>query len=249
MIFSTGAHLGDCCFALIALRRLGGEHTFYCKPEYVADLAELMNDTQISVKPLSEATDLGVDTWIANAAYEAEGVVWRHQNDIMGFVGDYFNALGMRHFGRKAFESRADMLWDSRAIIDALPDVPHPGVLVINSQPMSGQVPHYSRDEMNALLVHIGQQYGGCVATSVIHRPNYTLAQIAAMAITAHTIIAVANGPMWPTFSKWATKAKRIILLDNGMHLDFGLGCQTEYCANAGQVYEKLRAMAPYFQP
>lgn len=249
MIFSGGANLGDCTWALIALRRLGGEHTFYCKPEYVDNLAELMNDTQISVKPLGESTDLGQDTWIANGSFEPEGVVWRHQNDIMGFVGDYFNALGMRYFGRKAFEKREDMLWDSSAIIDALPDVPHPGVLVINSDPMSGQCPHYSRDEMNALLVHIGAQWGGCVATNVLNRPNYTLAQIAAMSITAHTIIAVANGPHWPTWNKWSRKARRIILLDNGMHLDFGIGCHVDYCANAAQVFERLREMAPYCKP
>lgn len=246
MIFSTSANLGDCLWALVALRRLGGEHTFYCKPEYVADLAELMGDTQTSVKPLSEATELGIDTWIANGQFEPEGVQWMHQNDIMGFVGDYFNALGVRHFGRKTFESRHDMLWDSRAIIDALPTVPHPGVLVVNSDPMSGQTPQYSRDEMNALLVHIGHDYGGCVATSVIHRPNYSLAQIAAMSLTAHTIIAVANGPHWPTWNVWNKKARRIILLDNGMFLDFHTGCRMDHCANAGQVFEKLKEMAPY---
>lgn len=244
MNFSCGAHMGDCMWSLVMIRRMPGEHKFFCIPEYVTELRELMSDTPHYVGSIHEIDPRAdsVDTWLGNPHLGAYGIRWEHQQDVMGFVFDYYNALGNVYVpGGPVFKTRKDMLWDSQAIIDALPTVPHPEVLVINAEPHSGQCPQYDKFRMAELVLAMYRRWNVEV-TSAPGRPNYTLAQIGAMSLTARYIIGVATGPIWPTFNKWNQKAERIILLEP-LQIDMGIEGKITHVFNTDQLFEEMQKL------
>ncbi len=231
--------MGDCLWALMFLRRVGGEHRFLCKEEFVADFRELMADTAHYIGPLSEWDGSGQDCWIANANFEGYGLHYSGQHDIMGFVMDFFNQMAMCHFGSRAFETRADMLWDSACI--GPPKTPKLiDCLIVCADPRSGQCLQFSRHELyDQIVVPMISRYGKVVVANSIHGEptGYSLAQIGAMATVAHRIICLANGPAWTTFNRWVD-AERLVFLDP-MYIDFG-GDKYHHAANVKQAREKM---------
>lgn len=244
MIYSNGAHLGDALWTANFLRRLPGPHTFYVLPEYVAGIAELMADRDVKILPTTERPNDARDTWIANGSLEHRGVSWRCQEDIMGYVMEYHNHLGgeagMPH---PIYASRRDMLWDSASILAAVPNVPHPDVLVVNADPKSGQCPEYSRAEMMEVIETLRHRYPSLriTCTNISGVDDWSLSEIGAMSITAKYIVAVANGPHWPTWNIWNQAAHRVILL-SPMRLNFGTAGTTEHAANAAQVWSIMKS-------
>lgn len=243
MNFSTSAQIGDCLWACQFLHRIGGEHHFFVKPEYVEQLQPLMTGTHHVIMPLSEWDKTGIDVWIANARYEAYGAVYQGQVDIMQFVYDYFSAMAKDNKWEVPFRRRQDMLWDSpiigpprvrKKIIDCL---------IINSDPCSGQCPRYTRSEMaEKVAVPLIQRFGSGTIFTNSHADNapigYTLAEIAHLSTMAQRIIAVANGPHWATWNKWSMDAERIIILDP-QRLDFGpMEAPVHHAGSAAEVRE-----------
>lgn len=131
----------------------------------------------------------------------------------MGFVFDYFNAFG------NAWGSREDMLLDFQWL---KPERWRDTVLILNTQPMSGQCPGYSQEEINQLAHELtldGQRVVKVCDDDGSHR--YSLVQIACMSAHSKLIIGGASGPFFATMNTAARTAHRIVLLDP-MHLDYG---------------------------
>ena len=244
MIWSCGAHLGDALWTANFLRRMPGEHTFHVLPEYVNGIAELMSDRPVKILSTEDNRPADArDTWIANASLEGRGVFYRGQEDIMGFVMEYHNHLGGEAgMPCPVYNTRQEMLWDSASILAAVPRVPHPDLLVINSDPRSGQCPEYSRSEMMEVIETLRHRYPHLriTCTNINGVDDWSLAEIAAMSITAKYIVAVANGPHWATWNIWNQNAHRVILL-SPMRLDFSTPGKTEHAANAAGVWNIMR--------
>lgn len=241
MTFSTSAQIGDCLWGCQFLHRIGGEHEFFVKDAYVEQLQPLMHGSHHVIRPLSEWDRSGTDMWIANARYESRGVVYTGDTDIMGHVMNFFNAMAEDLKLAKPFTTRADMLWDSPAIGPAKVRRKIIDFLIINSDPCSGQCPGYSRAELaEKVVAPLTQRFGSGVIFTNSSEDNaptgFTLAEIGHLSTMAKRIIAVANGPMWPTWNVWARDAERILILDP-QRLDFGqMAAPVHHAASAGGV-------------
>ncbi len=214
MSWGCGAHQGDNLFTLSYLLKCPGHHTLYVKPEFVQELRYLVADTNIWIESADGLPANSEDTWMANGRHEsAHNLYFRNQEDIIGFIFEYFNAFG------KAWNERSDMLFN----FPWLKPQPYPDlVLVLNSQPMSGQCPGYSQDEMNQLerdlvldghrVIRICDDQGG-------HK--YSLLQIACLSAQSKLIIGGASAPFFVTMNTASKNAHRIVLLDP-MRIDYG---------------------------
>lgn len=236
---SDHAHLGDLQWCLTAMSRLHGPHVLCCKPEYVQALQELVVDTDITVEDLSHVRPSSFDAWIASGAFESEGVRYRDDIDIMGFVQRYFNAMGRAAGLGEPFPTREGMLcgWPSISIKPTSPIFT--GILVINADPKSGQCPSYSSSEMDALIQNM-EAAGHSVCS--IEGADLSLVQIGDLSIRAKLIVGCATGPWWPTLNTWNISTQRICMLDP-MRLDYGPGVPIVHAKNAMDVQLIMKGM------
>lgn len=150
---------------------------------------------------------------MANARHEPQGLYFQNQEDILGFVFSYFNAFG------HAWNTREDMLFQFEWL---KPEKHRDLVLILNTQPQSGQCPGYSQEEINRLALDLmmdGQRVVKVCGENGEH--NYSLIQIACFSTQAKLIIGGASGPFFVTMNTAAQRAHRIVLLDP-MRLDYG---------------------------
>lgn len=212
------AHLGDCLWTCMMLRRVGGAHTLYCNEAYVPELRELMADTGHFIRPMHQWDGRGINTWIGDTQFNNVGCVWRGQRDIIGYAMGYLNLIALQIAGKEAFASRRDMLWESPAI---KPDnVRECDVMFVNARPLSGQCPHYNDDAMSA-LIELTRTTRNAVRTNRDGHHLGTLADVARISTRARIIVAVATGPMWVTWNTCNELTPRIILMDPEF-VDFG---------------------------
>lgn len=212
--WGCGAHLGDALFSLSYLLRCAGNHSLFVLPEYVDSLSHLACGSRVTVRSAHELPANAEDTWMANARHEAShGLYFRNQEDIMGFVFEYFNCFG------KAWEDRSQMLFDFPWLKR------HPQkkfILFLNTNPMSGQCPSYSQEEMNQLSTDLAMD--GESVVNVVDRDgnhSFSLTQIAVLSSMASLIVGGASGPFFVTMNTAAADVPRIVLLDP-MRLDYG---------------------------
>ena len=221
MSWGCGAHLGDALFTLSYLLKCAGHHTLYVKEEFVRELRYLVPDTDVQVESTLGLPANAEDTWMANGKHEAQhDVYFRNQEDIVGFVHTYFNCFG------KAWAEREDMLFSFPWL---KPQAHRDLVLIINAQPMSGQCPGYSQEELNKLATDLtmdGQRVVRVCGEEGQH--NFSLLQIACLSSQAKLIIGGASGPFFATMNTAAKDCHRIVLLDP-MRLDYG--------PNVGPIY------------
>lgn len=220
------------------MSRLHGPHVLCCKPEYVQALQELVIGTDITVEDLNRVRPSSFDAWIASGAFESEGVRYRDDIDIMGFVQRYFNAMGRAAGLGEPFPTREGMLCEWPAIWSSRGDQ-FRGILVINADPKSGQCPAYSSSEMDALIQNM-EAAGHSVCA--IEGADLSLVQIGALSIHAKLIVGCATGPWWPTLNTWNKSTQRICMLDP-MRLDYGQGVPIVHAKNAMDVQLIMKGM------
>jgi hypothetical protein len=223
MNFSTSSNLGDCCWAAQFLRRLGGEHNFYCRADWLGPIREFMSDTNISIDDINNRPADAHDTWIANARFEEKGVHYRHDGDIVGFIVDYFNHLGgVCGTPAPTFTSREQFLFD---LPRSNARIPHFDILMVNAQPTSGQVPNFDNAKLNDLIGRLAQHYSVVCTTPTTAKNalvlDASILRIAHYSMRCSMIIGVATGPIWLTFNTQNAGTPRHILL-SPQHLDYG---------------------------
>lgn len=212
--WGCGAHGGDCLFTLSYLMRCAGNHSLFVLPEYVDSLSHLASGSRVTVRSAAELPANAEDTWMANGRHEAaHGLYFRNDVDIIGFVHQYFNFFG------KAWEDRSQMLFD----FPWLKKQKHKQfILFLNTNPLSGQCPGYSQEEMGRLagdLMRDGYHVVEIVDQDGSH--SYSLTQIAVLSSMASMIIGGASGPFFVTMNTAAQDIPRIVLLDP-MVIDYG---------------------------
>lgn len=237
--WGCGAHLGDVFWTLSYLLKSQGHHTLYVLPEFVEPITPFAWGSNVTIKQAGELPPNAEDTWIANGRHEEKQVIFMNQEDIIGFVFDYFNSFG------KAWNQRKDMLMDLPWI---KPVKFRDTVLILNTQPMSGQCPGYSQDEVNQLtrdLIMDGQRVVSVCNDDGSHK--FSLAQIACIAAESKLIIGGASGPFFATMHTAASLAHRIVLLDP-MFINYGETVGPIYSAKHAEHARVILRECNYFR-
>lgn len=213
MNWGCGAHGGDILWGLSYLMKCAGDHLYHVPNHFINELKPLSAGSNVEIRSTDILPPNAEDVWIANGRHENAGVQWTGQLDIIGYVQQYFNAFG------NAWPSREDMLFS----FQWLKEEKHKDlILILNTQPQSGQCPGYSQEEINRLALDLmmdGQRVVKVCGDQGEHL--YSLIQIACLSAQAKLIIGGASGPFFVTMNTAAQKAHRIVLLDP-MRLDYG---------------------------
>lgn len=237
-LHSENSHLGDLQWSLIALSRLPGPHTLRCAPEYHQALRELVNGLPITIDYCDDIPPNSMNCWIASGLFERQGIIYRDDIDIIGFVQRYFNAMSAEAGFEPCFPTREDMLCDFPSI-HSYPTQPFEGIMVINADPKSGQCPGYSSSEMDALILRM-ENAGHSVCA--VEKSGLSLVQIGALSIHAKLIVGCATGPWWPAVSSWTAETPKICML-SPMRLDYGPRVPITHAANANEVANIMEGM------
>lgn len=234
---ATNAHLGDCFWQCLLLHALGDSQDFYVPTHYVADLSLLVSGTNIHIHSNEQAPVDAQDCWIANARYEAIGVKYEHDTNIMQFVLRYLNAQAATNGYTAPFTTTEDLIACFPSLEPKGSDS-GPDILVIDSNPLSGQCPGYSESHMADLVAKLDQRY----KVSTVANRGLSLSSIGRIASRARLIVGVATGPWWPCGSIWAKDVPRMVML-NPIRLDFGLNNVTpkRHCHSVADLEEALR--------
>lgn len=206
-----------------------------CNPIYHTQLKELVAGTDISIEDLSNVRPDSMDFWMASGLFEHQGVHYRDDIDILGFVQKYFNAMGEAVNLGRPFERREDMLcaWPTLDVATTFR-----GILFINADPKSGQCPGYSSSEMDGVIERTRDKGHSVCA---IDGANLTLAQIGRLSIGAKLIVGCATGPWWPTLNRLNRDTQRICMLAP-MRLDYG-SVPIVHAKNAAEVATIMEGM------
>lgn len=225
MNYQSGpSHLGDTAWCLLALRRIPGPHTFFTPVEYHPQLIDLCENRRIELAPLEQAPPDARCTWIGCGRFESQWLRWSNQVDIVGFLMQWSNLLCIENGIEPQFVNRQDMLADWPAICRHS-EAPEFDALVINAQPMSGQIPRYSNSEMNSLIEELTTRHRVLVTNETTAKDamqfSGTISQIGNLSLRAKFIIANATGPMWGIHNVWSQGIAKYIMCDPYL-LDYG---------------------------
>lgn len=231
-------HLGDQLLTLHYLRAQAKAHpeihfTHAARAEYLPQLAPLTADLpNLTLSDLNSSTSTSplqlapsVDAWLGASGW------FYAQPDRHDFVAIYlrhFTNLSERLGLTSPFTTARDLLFDYPALA---PTNPAPryrgitGVLVVNSEPQSGQFQGYSYagfEHIIGLLIAAGRivyttrqsTHREAICTRLLGASVTDIGRHSTDHLTA--IIGVPTGPLWPTFNIWSahTVKRRILLLD-----------------------------------
>ena len=95
-------------------------------------------------------------------------------------------------------------------------------VLVVNSAPMSGQLPAFNIAEMNALVGSLAERHKVITTAPTPHavvctrEQGMTVSQIGALSRFCKYIVTVSTGSSWPTFNAFNAESVqlRVVLID-----------------------------------
>lgn len=226
MNFVNSYKRGDLAWSAQFLRRILGEHTLFCRPEFADHLPAMLEGTQVSIRPLHEHPDDCIDLWIGSGS---NAVNWYSEGcprDLIAFLMKFFNSL--EH--GEIFTDRRHMLADYPALLLESKYNP-PGILVINCDPQSGQALEYVPDEMTALV----QRLKGLHDVVTVDGMRFSFSEIGQIAKEAKLIIGVATGPVWPCLSVHSSEVPKMLILDP-IFLDYGCGVNIDHYRNVASL-------------
>jgi hypothetical protein len=254
-------HYGDNAIHLHFTRQLALKHPeilfrHHCHPCYHADLLPMTQSPHDNIELLA----MDVVRGVALNVWKNAGGYWQHhplRNDWAAFHLDWFAYLcrimkdteGYQWGLQSPITLPEHLLWDHPGLVRAANLHPtlvwpetKPDVLVINSQPCSGQAMAYDGIHYLDLVILRLMEKGLRVITTeptglgVPSTRDYgmSLTEIGTLSIELRRgIVGVATGPMWPTFNIWNRGLKRVILLDTER---LNLPVPTWYARNVGEV-------------
>ncbi len=226
-------HLGDNLVHLHFLRKVALDNpdrkfVHAAQWQYLKQLNDLVVDIpNLSLTDFNYLTPKdSIDAWRG-----ANGLWYQHseRNDFVKFhVDHWFPHLAYMMDVRNPIRTGKDMLFDYPAIktVGLLPELfklPF-DVLIINSQPSSGQFASFNNYDLSDIALNIKDKGLSVISTSTmtVNVPctshcNVSVSGIGYLSLHCHTILMVSTGPSWPTFNIWNQESvkNRIILLDS----------------------------------
>lgn len=231
-------NLGDCIWHCLYMRKLALCHPdirfdFYCRPEHHVQLQPIIFDHNvktITLHTLSEAPPEGAIACWVGPHHRGHP----HWNDIILFLIDWFEHLSKVIGLENPIKRREDMLCDYPALLHDSQSMGRQWQwfdwLVINSHGMSGQfkiddvaMEHLLRDLVGKGYKVAVTQPCGIADIFCTREWGMTVTEIGHLSLLCRNILAIATGPMWPTFNIWNQRelGERIVLC-NDIHVDFG---------------------------
>jgi hypothetical protein len=194
-------HLGDNLIHLNFLRRLGLPATHYCHQHYHVQLQPLCEDTDILLLDLPARPADALNVWIGrDNAFQSRSpdTTWWQ------FYSQWFAQISAELDTPNPIHTRHECMFDYPALLQ---DFPAYDYLIINSPPLSGQLPSFSQEWFSKKVLELQDQgytvittypTGICPATLDL---GMTVSNIGALSREVSHIITVDTGPMWPTFN------------------------------------------------
>jgi len=233
--FFNDWHLGDCLFQCLYFHRLApkfpnDEFVLHCRDEHHKQLAETVEHLpNVKLLPNDPSKPRGINCWIG------AGEHWHkhpNRNQMLPFWLEWFGIISKQAELPNPFKTITDLWWDFPSIDKPTPLSKPFDFLVVNAQPLSGQV-NVNTSEMNALIGLLRDKGHSIVTTnpSIPGVPNTFEQGISVSGIgnvsnfcTYHLMIS--TGPSWLTWNKSNVgKVKfRMILLDY-IKLDYDATC------------------------
>ena len=209
-------HLGDQLHHLNYLRKVCQEDTsieciHYCKQEYHSQLLPLCEGVPITLQDLSHRED-AINAWIG-----VDGYFYRSplNKNWVAFHLDWFSHLSNQLGVMNPMQTPDSFLFDYPAIQKG--KYPSYDVLIVNSVPMSGQLPDYNPWFFNKLTKKYLDEGSSVITTFPTNlcqstlELNMTVTDIGALAKRVNRIQGVDTGPMWTTYNVWARIPTRIV--------------------------------------
>ena len=218
-------HLGDQLIHLNWLRKVAIQNpntlfVHYCDEQYIHTLTDMIADMDnIQVMPLSYTPAGAIDSWInAHGLHDTPG----YRVNKVALLLKHFQLLAQSMGIQNPATTRTDLLLDYPALTQPSPLSNPFDVLIINSQPRSGQFQSFNPYQFKALVQYLIDQ-GKTVTTTepTLIAPatrdyNLNIHQIGSISLFCNTIIAVDTAPLWPTLNPYNLQSvhTRIILCD-----------------------------------
>ncbi len=227
-------HLGDCFWHCLWLRKAAkfipqSEVLFYCNLDYHMQLAPVLYGTKVALVRTENHPPDAINCWIGDGP---QGIGWSSTDlrfDVIAFLIRWFEFQSKQAGIPVVFKDRTDFLCDYPSLLYPLWTGGTIDWLVLNSTPMSSQF-QWDESAMNRVIMRMSAAGHTVVCTSMTdaHVPctrklGYSITDIGSLSLMAKSIIAVANGPVWPTFNIWnQRKFTERIMLINDIHVDYG---------------------------
>ncbi len=251
--------LGDNLAHLHFLRAAAKAHpdrrfVHYAHLQYLPQLIEVVSDIpNLQICDLETVEYGSGDFWSmkphpllrsVDAWKNAEG---RWENDSLR--NDYANCM-FRHFC--GLQCRMGLQWaPPESFLFNYPAlkayaVPPFDCLIVNSPPMSGQMPMFHVEQMDALVAELAAKHSCITTARTRHCPctqdkNMTVTQIGAASRFCKWIVMVSTGPSWTTFNVHTEETCKFRLILNGAErVNISAG-PTEYATNVTEARAVLR--------
>ena len=205
-------HLGDNLIHLNYLRKLGLPATHYCHQHYHDQLLPLIEDTDIVLIDLPAKPADAINAWIgANNTFQTRppGTTWSE------FYTYWFSKMSEQLNVDNPIKNKDDFLFDYPEL--QRKEYPQYDYLIINSVPMSGQLPDYNPWFFEKLIKKYLEEgstvittlpTGQCQSTIEL---NMSVTDIGALAKSCKAITAVETGPLWTTYNPYAKHPARTV--------------------------------------
>lgn len=237
MIYSSrNSHLGDIAWHCQILQRIPGHHLFWVPEEYRWQVAEMSPQIHLLKNDPPDA----LNTWIACARFEQQGVKYEHNIDLIEYLTRWAGAIGKEAGQLLPFE-RHDLL----ASFDAIKRnvvAPEFDVLIVNSPPKSGQCPKWDQGEMNGLISDLAHSYRVVCTNSLPHAIpviSGSLCNIGNLSLRAKFVVGVASGPMFGALNIFRTCPIYIFL--DPIVLNYGPDHPVNHAVSVEDMREQLK--------
>jgi len=209
-------HLGDQLHHLNFLRRVcefnpDTEAIHYCKQEYHSQLLPICEDVPITLQDLPHRGD-AINAWIG-----ADGYFYRSplNKNWVAFHLDWFSYLSDKLGVMNPMQHPDAFLFNYPELNKK--KYPSYDVLIVNSVPMSNQLPDYNPWFFERLTKKYLDEGSTVITTYPTNLCQSTLelgmsvSDIGSLAKSVNRIQGVDTGPMWTTYNVWARIPTRIV--------------------------------------
>lgn len=209
-------HLGDQLHHLNFLRRVcefnpDTEAIHYCKQEYHSQLLPICEDAPITLQDLPHRGD-ATNAWIG-----ADGYFYRSplNKNWVAFHLDWFSYLSDKLGVMNPMQHPDAFLFNYPELNKK--KYPSYDVLIVNSVPMSNQLPDYNPWFFERLTKKYLDEGSTVITTYPTNLCQSTLelgmsvSDIGSLAKSVNRIQGVDTGPMWTTYNVWARIPTRIV--------------------------------------
>jgi hypothetical protein len=208
-------HLGDNLAHLHWMRKVverepSLQFTHACSEPYLVQLREVVSDLpQIKLVGLSDKPDGAIDVW-KNRRGDFYASPLR--DDWVAYHIEFFDALSRELGLESPLKEPSYFLFDYPALRSD--DVPSVDMLIVNSQPLSGQFPSYNENAFVELIQLCAEKNLSVMTTkqTKIAASTHPRTLTGIGQIKARVVFGIANGPMWPTWNVYHAPEFRVVL-------------------------------------